>query len=228
MKPLLAAALFAVPLAAASPVAAQEARSPRLSVSGSGSVLAEPDMATAQIAVSTRRDDAAGAFAAAAEAARAVFDAIAAAGVEGADLRTTGLSLGPIYAGGGDQPLRIEAYQARQSLSVTVRSLDALGPLLDAVTKSGDVEVEGIGFDVADRSALRAEARRRAVADARETAALLAEAAGVTLGRIVGMSLRDDYGDPRPMMRAAAMEAMPIAAGSTTVGATVSVEFALD
>jgi uncharacterized protein YggE len=225
MKPLLAAAMIA---AAASAAPAQEARPPRMTVTGSGSVVAEPDMATIQIAVSTRRDGAAEAFAAAAGAARAAFEAIAAAGVSEADLRTTGLSLGPVFAGGGDQPLRIEAYQARQSLSVTVRSLDALGPLLDAVTRGGDVEVEGIGFDVADRAALRAEARRRAVADAREAAALLADAAGVGLGPIAALSLRDDHGEPRPMMRAAAMDSMPIAAGSLTVGATVSVEFALE
>ena len=226
MKPaLLAAALLAASVAAAP---AQEARTPRLSVTGAGTVTATPDMAVLQIAVSARREDAAGAFAAAAEAARAVFAAVAAAGVAEADLRTTGLSLGPVYAGGGDEPLRIEAYQARQGLGVAVRDLGRLGALMDAVTATGAVEIEGIGFEIADRTALRDEARRRAVADAQRAAALLAEAAGVALGPITALALREDYGDPRPMMRAAAMDSMPVAAGSLTVTATVNAEFALE
>jgi uncharacterized protein YggE len=111
-----------------------------------------------------------------------------------------------------------------------VRALDRLGATLDAAAAAGATDIGGIAFDIADRSALLAQARRAAVADARAAAALLAEAAGARLGAPLSITEGAQAG-PWPVMRAQmdmAPAASPVAPGQTTVTASVSIAFALE
>lgn len=66
-----------------------------------------------------------------------------------------------------------------------IRELDAVQRLLVDVVAAGANEIQGVSFDVIDKPALRAGARREAVATARRKAQLYAEAAGVRLGALV-------------------------------------------
>lgn len=76
-------------------------------------------------------------------------------------------------------------HEVSNTLEVTVRQIGTLGAILAAVSSSGANEIHGLSFQVDDEAPHLAEARRLAVRDARGKAALYAEAAGVTLGRLL-------------------------------------------
>jgi len=221
-----AAALAA--LLAAAPVCAQTvAPEPGLiHVVGHGEADAAPDMAVARVGVRSRRDTAQAAYAAAAEGVSAVFDAVAALGIAARDVRSETVSLNPLQRRDGDGALTIDGYEARHGLAVRLRDLDALAPLLDAVAAGPDAVIEGVAFALSDPQSAEDAARDAAVADAMRTARRLAEAAGVALGAPVSISTAHE-GGPRPMMRAMAMDAGPVAPGEQTVGVTVSMSFTI-
>jgi hypothetical protein len=224
-----AACALAIALAAGA-AAAQDAPARSIAVSGSGEASAAPDIASLGLGVAVRRPTAGEAFAAAAEAARAVLKALTDSGLAPADMQTADISLSPAWSPGPDgQPPRPDGYEARHTLRVTVRALDRLGATLDAAA-AGATDIGGIVFDIADRSALLAQARRAAVADAQAAAALLAEAAGARLGAPLAIAEGAQAG-PWPVMRAQmdmAPAPSPVAPGQTTVSASVSITFALE
>lgn len=202
-----------------------------LSLTATGSVVAVPDIARLSVGVSARAVTAQAATAEVAQRTGAVLAALAAAGIADADRQTRHVGLYPLHAREErGAALRIEGYEARQDLAVTVRDLAALGPLLDSLLAAGAGTFGGIAFDVADRETLLDEARRRAVAEAQRMGALMADATGGRLGAPLSLTLAADHGGPMPMMRAAMADAatMPVAEGEITLTATVSVTFALD
>ena len=74
---------------------------------------------------------------------------------------------------------RVTGYQASNMVTVKVRDVDGLGPVIDAVTKAGANRLYGVGLQVSDPQATLDTARKKAVADARAKAELFAGAAGV-------------------------------------------------
>ena len=61
-------------------------------------------------------------------------------------------------------------YTVNNTVYVTVRDLQVLGKLLDVVVRSGANSINGITFDVVDKSRAISEARRLAVESARSQA----------------------------------------------------------
>jgi uncharacterized protein YggE len=218
---------LALSLGLAGAVAADDDDALRLiSVTGTGDVAAEPDMATIDLGVTRQDRDAAEAMAQAATAASAVLVRVAEAGIEPRDVQTSTVSLSPVWSDyrSSDTPRRITGYVARISVTVRVRALDTLGGVLDAVVQDGVTDLGGIRFGFAEPEPLLNDARRAAVADARAKADLLAEAAGVTLGALHRMS-EQGSASPRPMameMSVARDAGVPIAPGEMSLRASVS------
>ncbi len=223
VKTALLAALLLQPLTAA----AETAAAPRITVTGEGRVETSPDMATVNLGVTTEAPTAAEAMAANSEELARVLERLRGAGIAERDLQTSSLSLNPNWhhPSGAEQP-RITGYVASNQLMVRVRDLDMLGGVLDAAVKDGANTLNGITFGLTDPEPLLAEARRKAVADARARAELLAEAAGVTLGQIESITEAGAMGGPQPMYRGAAIAmeaAMPVAQGEVSIAANVTV-----
>lgn len=217
---------------AAVPLAAQEgpgAAGRSVTVTGMAEVSAAPDMATLAIGVEETRDSAADALDAIANAIAPVLDRLAELGLESRDVRTSALDLAPVYRRDPNDPSRApvaDGFRASTTLSVRVRDIGRLGALLDAVVGDGANRLGSLSFGLQDESALLAEARRAAVADALAKARLYAEAAGATLGPVRTI-VEAGGGLPHPaarqMMAAEAMDGMPIAEGEITLSAMVSV-----
>ena len=117
---------------------------------------------------------------------------------------------------------------AGNTVHIRVRDLDKLGGLLDQVVEDGANTFNGLSFGLQDSTDAKNEARRRAVADARAKAELYAEAAGVSLGKII--ELTDGVtSSPQPMfMERSAMvmsDAVPIAEGEVSTSARVTITF---
>lgn len=119
-------------------------------------------------------------------------------------------------------------YTATNSVEVTIRNLDTAGKVLSAATSAGANQLYGIRFEIEDPSGLLAEARKKAVEDARARAEKLAQLAGVKLGPAVSITELDGGGGPVPMFAMAKMDsAAPVERGELTVTSTVQIVFAL-
>ena len=157
-------------------------------VSGAGTASATPDIAVLSLGVEGQARTVAEANAIAADAIAAVLSVLRDAGVADDDMKTQQFSIQPEYAFNREDGTRtLTGYRVTNSLVVTLRDLDSVGPIIDrAAAAGGDAtRINSIGFRVEDGVALEAEARRLALEDAVAKADLFAEATGVSRGSLV-------------------------------------------
>jgi uncharacterized protein len=222
IQALTLTAALALPLAA--PVLA-ETTAATITVTGTGTVQAPPDLATLMIGVTTQGDTAAAALSANSAAVEAVIARLSASGIEARDLQTSNLSINPNWASfDGSTAPTISGYVATNVLTVRVRALDGLGKVLDAAVADGANTLNGLTFGLAAPEPQLNEARKAAVADARAKAELLVVAAGMKLGRVVTITEGGAWTDPQPMFRDAAA-APPVAGGELAMTANVTVQY---
>jgi len=155
-----------------------------IAVSGEGSVSVRPDIALVNLGIEVTAGTVADARGQAADAMSAMQDAMNDEGVEDQDIQTQYFNIYPQYQYSDNKAPEIVGYTVSNSVQVKVRNLDSVSAVLDgAIAAGGDaVRVNGISFTVEDPEEFLADARREAVANAREHAEVLAEAAGVELG----------------------------------------------
>lgn len=203
-----------------------------ISVSATGVVEKEPDMAVMTLGVQTEAKTAAQAVADNAVKMTNVFKAVEAAGIARKDMQTSNFSLNPRYDySSRGAPPRVTGYTASNQISVTVRDLDNLGETMDAIVSAGSNTFNGLRFALDDPSDAKDEARRKAMTEAGERAELYADAAGLKVKRIVTISEGGGFNaGPIPVMQARTMEAdvsTPIATGEVSYSVTVNVVFEL-
>lgn len=200
-----------------------------ISVSGTGTVTLVPDVADLHVGVVVQRPKVKDARAAAATAMQGVVKALRAAGVAERDIRTTTLSLQPVYdySAAGAAP-RIVAYELRNGVVATVRDLDKLDDAVDGAIAGGGSTLDGVTFRVDDPSAAEAQARTQAMQAARARADALAAAAGV---QIVGVAAISEQSSPSPWpvpyagAARADEAATPILPGTSEITVSVSVVY---
>ncbi|MEU6122243.1 SIMPL domain-containing protein [Streptomyces sp. NPDC047123] len=222
---LPAASAVAAP-AAAPPVTAAVQAPTTVTVTGTGSATAAPDMAVLTAGVEVTGPTADQALAAQGTAAKALLAAARTAGVAERDIRTESLALTPVYGddGGkgddgddGDDGEKVTGHRASQTFSLTIRDIDRTGAVIQAVVDAaGDAaRIQAVAFDVEDPSALRAKARTAAFKDARAKATQYAKLTGRRLGRLVRLD-ESDGGRARPVQMpvgAFAKDSVPVAPG---------------
>jgi len=202
-----------------------------LNLSAQGESHATPDLATLGLGVEITRSSAGAAMRDNAAQMTRVIAALKAAGVEGRDLKTSGLSLSPQYVYEPNQPSRLSGYQASNQVTITVRDLTKLGAVADAVVGAGATNIGQISFGLADPLAAENAARLAAVKALQDKAALYAQATGYHIVRLVSLSEGVPTAmSPRPMMFAAQARVAaptPVEAGDSTVSIEVSGLFEL-
>lgn len=218
----------ATPLWAQEPASQAAAQTPaQIAVTGEGVVMAAPDMATISLGVTQTAKTAKEAMDLTNTELAKVLENLKAAGIEGRDLQTSGLSLNrnsdSSYS--SSESAKSEGFTARNQLTVTVRQIDTLGAILDAAVKDGANTLNNVQFGVADPAPLLDEARLRAVADARHRADVVTGAAGVRLGTIIAITENGGYSpSPRGAMFArASSDSMPVEAGELSFSVGVSI-----
>jgi uncharacterized protein YggE len=175
-----------------------------ISVTGSGKASAAPTIATINFTVQENASAVAAAQDAATKRTDNALAAVKKLGVEDKDIQTNGYNVNPQYeikpcAPGVFCPQdtnKITGYQVSQSVTVKVRDTAKAGAVLGALGKAGVQNVSGPNFTVDDTSAVMAEARGKAIADARAKAEVLAKQLGVDLGKVVSFS--ENGGGPMP------------------------------
>jgi hypothetical protein len=226
MKRLVLGLLVSLALAAAPAMADTPPGMTEISVSGNGSVALQPDVANVSANVATNAPDAAGAVG----RNNAKYDQIVAA-LEKVGIARSDVTLSSYTVNYNPKPHVLPpaptgeqyGYTVSRSFNVKVRDIGKAGPVADACTSSGATSIDGVSFGLADPSVPRAEATRKAVADARVNAEALASAAHLRIVSIKSVQL-DNSGSvaPQPVMRMAVANA-PTQFDQSNVNVSVSV-----
>lgn len=221
--------IFVFAVLAAGIAAAQEPA--RVVAHGEGSATAKPDQVRIQIGVTTQAATAQEAGAQNAKQSAAVIAELKQQLGAGAEYQTSNYSLYPTYRSqrDGGKPT-ISGYQANNLVEVRLSDVSLAGKAVDAATKSGANQVQGIHFSLKDEQKVRVEALAKAAAQARTNVQALASALGLKIVRVV----RVEDGEPvrvmpvraEMMMRSMAADSAaptPVEAGTIDVQATVTV-----
>lgn len=220
---------------AAVPVQADVQRT--ITVSGTGTASASPDMATIRSGVTTTAATAKEALAANNVAMEGIMKVLISRNINVKDIQTSDFGVYPEYdrpapgQRGNARTNEIIGYRVTNTVSVKVRNLPRLGEILDALVQAGSNQINGIMFGISDPKAIMDDARRDAVDDARGRAELYAMATGVKVGKVLSIS-EQSIRPPQPMFGARiAMAEMassvPVATGEQEVSASVNVMYEL-
>jgi len=168
-----------------------------ISVQGEGEVFAIPDIATFTFSVIKEGTTATEAQDAATAVANEAIEYLKGQGVEEKDIQTTNYSVYPRYEYPQIQCVtypcpqgerRLVGFEINQGMSVKVRNTAKAGELLSGIGNLGVEQISGVLFTTDDKDALVREARQKAIQDAREKAARLADDLDVRLVRIVNFN----------------------------------------
>ncbi|MEQ1857264.1 MAG: SIMPL domain-containing protein [Longimicrobiales bacterium] len=201
---------------------------PFIEVSGSATVSIPADRAQVTFAVETRAAVAADASAANATAMQRVLAALRGARLPGLEIETFGYSLQPQYSIDDGRVRSIAGYAAYNNMRATIDAVDQVGRLIDVAIGAGANQVASISFVASDTEPARTQALAEAVRNARAQAEVMARELGFALGP--PLEIRGGADRPMPVMFEAMRvqaDATPIEAGDQSVGANVTVRFAL-
>ncbi len=203
-----------------------------ITVSGHGEVQVPPDTAVFTVGVQVTATTVADARERAAKAADAVISSVKKNGVDEKDIRTTGLSIQPVFDYKNGTEPRITGYQVTNQVTVKVRKLDNVSKVVDDAAAAGgnDVRLQGISFVVDDDEKPIQQAREAAMKDAKAKADQLAKLGGVELGDPLTIAESQGSVFPPEASRAAAATgaldtSTPIQPGTNTVSVDVNVRW---
>jgi uncharacterized protein YggE len=225
-----ALALIVVSLLAGACARVEEKGQPRsITVSATGSVEADPDIARITSGVTTEGATAAAALAQNSERMTKLIAGLKESGVEPKDIQTSSFRVEPRYTQPKEGEVSvINGYRVSNQVQIIARKLDKLGAILDQLVSLGANELSGLAFEVSEPETLRDQARKEAVANALRRAQLYADAAGAEVGEVLAIQEGGEAGPrPMPMARAMKAEAVPIERGTETLEASVTVTWAL-
>ena len=165
-----------------------------ISVTSTATVGSEPDQATLQLGIETEAADNADVLADNGRITDDVLAALERAGIAVDDVQTERLD---VYRRTVDRrtPQERTVFVADSTLSVTVRDLDSVGPVIEAAVGAGATSVRNVRFEGPTPRA-RAQALGQAVDGARVKADAMAGAAGAT---VTGVERIVEEGAARPV-----------------------------
>lgn len=197
-----------------------------INVTGEGEAFAKPDIASFTFAVRAEEKSAADAQKKSADGVNKILEMLKQNGVADKDIKTEYYNLTPRYeypstrCEGGHCPpsgaRTLTGYEVSQGIRVKVRDTDTVGELIQKAGELGATDVSGPDFTIDDETILKAEAREKAVKNAKDNAEKLAKSLGMHIVRMTGY-WEDEGGYPQPYaMKAQAMDSA-VSAGAPSV-----------
>lgn len=183
-----------------------------ITLSGHGEVTAVPDIANVYFTISKDSKTAKEAQAGVALVEKKALDFLKSKNIAEKDIKTENASVYPKYdyvrklcpqmgisgspeisydCGGGKQVL--SGYTASESITVKIRNIDDAGAIMQGLGDTGVSNLSGPNFAIDDEDNLKAQARKEAIADAKQKAEALAKDLGVRLGRVASFSEGGNY-----------------------------------
>lgn len=198
-----------------------------IDVSGEGISYALPDTATISFSVEAKGATIASAQNLVALRMNQAIDFLNKSNIDKSEIQTTDYNSYPEYNTpnpcvfgmpclNSNQPSKIIDYVSNESVTVKIKDTNTAGGILDGLGKVGVSSIQGPDFSVGDPDAVKADARNKAISDAKQKAQLLAKQLGVNLGTVVRFS-DNSGGGIMPMMFGAKADS---SIGSDTVSSS--------
>ncbi len=210
-----------------------------ITLSGKGEIKTSPDIATIYFSVTKDAATVKEAQDGAAKIGNAAIAYLKKEGIADKDIQTSGYNLSPRYENPNIQCFaypcpqgnpKLVGYTVTESVTVKVRKLDTAGDIISGLGNQGVTGISGPTFSVEDEDAVIAQARTKAIADAKTKADELAKELGVSIVRVVNFSENGNY--PVPMYGKAMMSAdsggataPTIEPGQNTITSNVSITY---
>lgn len=196
-----------------------------ISVNGTGSLNVEPDMATFNISISQTKSTTSDALQATNKKVSEVLEALNEFNISKKDIKTNSINLNTEYEW-IDNKQQIKGQRASQSISVKLRNLNSIGPIIDRLGNINEISLGSISMSKEDTSEEMKQARVLSVIDAKTKAQELANAAGMKLG----MPLSISYGNSSnnnyysPVLMKSALRADSVSESYSTQAPTGEIE----
>jgi uncharacterized protein len=164
-----------------------------ITVSGTGSVYSQPELAMVNLSVISEAGTVEEAMNDNSEKMNAVISCMKEHGIEDKDLKTTSFNVYPRYEWQestilrqGDSQRVLVGYEVRQSLEVKIRDMDKIGEIIEGGTDAGANQASDLYFTIDEETQkrLEEEAREEAIKQAKSKAKELAEQLEIKLIRI--------------------------------------------
>jgi uncharacterized protein YggE len=164
-----------------------------------------------------------------------VLAALKAAGAKNEEVRTANFNIFPQQDYQQGKLPRIVGYQVSNDVTVRRTSLTDAGKMLQIAVNAGVNSASGLNFEVSDPTRGRDAGLQAAFADARAKAALLAQASGRTLGRVLTIVEGGAAQPPQPIYAERGMMAksqamvseVPVTGGAQELTFAISATFEL-
>ncbi|MDO9546306.1 MAG: SIMPL domain-containing protein [Pelolinea sp.] len=200
-----------------------------ITVTGSGEAYVVPDIGYINVGVRYQGATVTEAIAVNNELARSIQASLIDQGIDEKDIQTSNFNVYQQsdydYQGNPTSTY----YMVENTVYVTVRQIESMGEVLDAVARGGANIIYGVNFDVQDKSKALSTARKLAVQSAQVQAQELALAAGVELGDLI--SIDSSFSSAAPFYGyglgggGGVAESVPVASGQISVSAQVQMTF---
>jgi uncharacterized protein YggE len=197
-----------------------------LTAEGSGEAQAKPDYARITAMVSARAQSLDGAVQSNQQLVTRANAVLQSLKEEGVEIEKSNFSLAndhprPVTP---QEPPGPPSFTAMTSFSLKANRIERLNAVVGKLASSGLFELSAVSFEVSDNHQALDEARRKAVADARHRAEVLADAAGVRLDDIA--TIADGNAAPRVLAFEVARQASLVIPPSTlSFGASVTISW---
>ena len=162
----------------------------KITVNGTGEVRVSADTAIISLGVNARDKDVLKAQQQVNETIAAIRAALIEQGVKEENINTDFINIYPLYDYSNDQE-QLAAYNASSTLAIKVTDMESVGALIDVCFAAGANTLNGISFSASDTEEAKTEAMKKAVADAKKKAEILAEASGL---KITGIEIISEGG----------------------------------
>jgi len=215
------------------PIGAPAAENKVITVVGQGEAKGVPDQARVNVGVDVFEPEVTQAVEKNEATIKTIMEALAGLGIAAEDIQTSNYSLYAEQRYGDQGAEGISGYRVSNQVSVTIRDIERVSEVLEAVISAGANNIYGVEFTVSDPAALESQAREAAMQDARQRATELAGLEGLQIGDIVLIS--ESFNQVGPIYRygmgggaeAPAAAAPSISPGQVSVTSQVQVSYQL-
>lgn len=184
---VLAAALLVFSVAGTNLAAAAEPNT--IAVSGMAEQEVAPDMAYIDVGINVRADDAETARTQEAQIASQIRRSLLGLAITDNDLQNTSYYLYQEYKVDRNGVRTADKYVLDSSIKVTVKDLDKLSQVIDNVVEAGATNISNITYALSTQNIIQRQLLATAVENARDKAAVVANAGSRTLGNMLSADI---------------------------------------
>lgn len=184
---VFAAALLVFSVAVTNLAAAAEPNT--IAVSGMAEQEVAPDMAYIDVGINVRADDAETARTQEAKIASQIRRALLGLAITDNDLQNTSYYLYQEYKVDRNGVRTADKYVLDSSIKVTVKDLDKLSQVIDNVVEAGATNISNITYALSTQNIIQRQLLATAVENARDKAAVVANAGSRTLGNMLSADI---------------------------------------